>query len=395
LNPSLVNLSGYIPAEPVALYVHVPFCASKCDYCGFYSYIPQSAELTERAVQATVGQTSELLGRLGNPRVRSIYMGGGTPSVLPPPVFSRLASGILEAIGQRKVEEWTVEGNPDSINPEWVSVLDGLPVTRVSLGVQSFSADARAAIGRAGSDESIVRAVEALAPSGVGSFGVDLIAGIPGQSPEDIVCDVERAVALGADHVSLYTLSLEPGTPFSRRVARGEVELPPEDEVVEGVDAARRYLAGAGIDRYEVSNYARPGRECRHNEAYWLLEPSVGVGPAAVSTLPGVDATALRLTTDAEPEWVSPHSFLLEHFMMGLRRVSGLPPDRVLDRFGAEPVAFAPRTVARWERAGRLHVSSGRISMNEEGMWHLDGLLSEIAAELAACELVGHESAGT
>ncbi len=276
-----------------------------------------------------------------------------------------------------------MEGNPESISAAWVSVLADLPVTRVSLGVQSFSASAREAIGRAGSDGATVRAVEALARGGLESIGIDLIAGVPGQGPQDIVSDVERAVALGADHVSLYTLSVEAGTPFAGRVTRGEVELPPDEAVVEGVDAARRFLAGAGIYRYEVSNYARPGRECRHNDAYWLLDPSVGLGPSAVSTLPGGDGSALRLTTDAEPEVVPRESFLLEHFMMGLRRASGLPSGRIVERFGGEPADFIPRTVARWERAGLLRRSAGRLIMSEEGMWYLDGLLSEIAAELA------------
>ena len=377
-----MSLSEYIPTEPIALYVHVPFCATKCDYCSFYSTCPPAEELTERTVDATVGQAHELLARLGRPRVRTIYIGGGTPSVLAPRVFARLATGILDATGHQSVEEWTVEANPGSISAAWVSVLADLPVTRVSVGVQSFSANAREAIGRTGSEGAILRAVDTLARSGLESIGIDLIAGVPGQTPEDIVSDVERAVALGADHVSLYTLSVEPGTPFARRVARGEVELPLDEAVVEGVDAARRRLAEAGIYRYEVSNYARPGRRCRHNDAYWLLEPSVGLGPSAVSTLPGGDGTALRLTTDTEAEFVPRRSFLLEHFMMGLRRAGGLPPGRIVERFGAGPADFVPRTVARWERAGLLRRSGERLAMNEEGMWHLDGLLSEIAAEL-------------
>jgi oxygen-independent coproporphyrinogen-3 oxidase len=378
-----VNLSEYIPSEPIALYVHVPFCTTKCDYCSFYSTCPPDEELTGTIVDATVEQARDLLSRLGGPRIRTIYIGGGTPSVLAPRVFSRLATGVLNATGQQSVEEWTVEANPESISAPWVSVLADLPVTRVSVGAQSFSATAREAIGRAGSEGAIPRAVEALRRGGLESIGIDLIAGVPGQTPKDIVCDVERAAALGADHVSLYTLSIEPGTRFSGRVARGEVELPPDEAVVEGVDAARRRLAAAGIYRYEVSNYARPGRECRHNDAYWLLEPSVGVGPSAVSTLPGRDGTAVRLATDAEAELVPRRSFLLEHFMMGLRRAGGLPPGRIVERFGAGPVDFVPLTVARWERAGLLRRSGERLVMNEEGMWHLDGLLSEIAAELA------------
>ncbi|MFP4372839.1 MAG: radical SAM family heme chaperone HemW [Spirochaetaceae bacterium] len=379
-----MNLSRYRPTEPIALYIHVPFCARKCDYCGFFSIRRPSEETMEAVVDATLRQARELLTRLGHPRVRTIYMGGGTPSLPAPRVFARMAEGVLAAAGRDGVEEWTVEGNPESISAEWVSVLADLPVTRVSIGVQSFSADLRAAIGRAGGDRRIGRAVELLLRGGIGSLGIDLMAGIPGQRAQDVVGDVERAIALGVDHVSLYALSVEPGTPFAGRVARGELTLPAEEEVVDAVDAARVRLAEAGIHRYEVSNYARPGRECRHNDAYWLLEPSVGVGPSAVSTLPADGGTALRLTTGGQPEWVSRRSFLLEHFMMGLRRTSGLPARRVLDRFGAEPASFIPRTLARWEPGGRLRLRGGRLSVSGDGMWHLDTLLSEIAAELAS-----------
>jgi oxygen-independent coproporphyrinogen-3 oxidase len=216
---------------------------------------------------------------------------------------------------------------------------------------------------------------------------VDLIAGGPVEPPEGAAGDVREAVAAGADHVSLYTLMLEPDTPLARRVQGGEVRLPSDEAVVRAVNAARRELQAAGFRRYEVSNYARPGAECRHNDAYWLLEPSIGVGPSAVSTLPGPDGTALRLTTKAstaevETEFVSRRSFLLEHFMMGLRRADGLPPERFLRRFGAAPAEFAPETVSRWESEGVLRRVGDRLVVGDEGMWYLDSLLSEIAAEL-------------
>lgn len=350
-------------------------------------------------VEATLLQARRLLDELGRPAVRTVYVGGGTPSLLPPDALRRLGTGLLDLADGVAPEEWTVEANPGSVTPEWVDALAELPVTRVSLGVQSFSNAARRRLGRRGGafggafggpfeSTEPERALALLRAGHHWSSGIDLIAGIPGMSEEEQKADINAAVSAGVDHVSLYPLTVEDGTPLARRVSSGELQLPADAAVVRGVEAAAAQLAAAGLRRYEVSNYARPGRECRHNDAYWLLDAYIGVGPAAVSTIPAADGTALRLETRSDfsmrREVVGRRSFLLEHFMMGLRRTAGLPAGRVAERFGSAPSAFIPRTVNRWVAAGLLQAGEGTLCLEPAGMWLLDRLLAEIARELGA-----------
>lgn len=387
--------AGAAPAH-IGLYVHVPFCVAKCDYCSFHSAVPMGpAEITS-CVDATLSQAEALLAEFGWPVVRTIYVGGGTPSLLAPAELRRLGAGLLELTGGVAPAEWTVEVNPGSVTAEWVSALGDLPVTRVSLGVQSFSAAARRRIGRrggiapgpGGGDAAPEEALRLLGMGHGWSVGVDLIAGIPCADREAQLADIGRAVAAGVDHVSLYTLTVEEGTPLARRESDGRFALPDDEDVVRQVDAAGAQLAAAGLRRYEVSNYARVGRECRHNETYWLLDAYLGVGPSAVSTIPAAEGRALRIETTADfsmtHELVDRRSFLLEHFMMGLRRSAGLPPERVEERFGRRPAEFIPRTVERWVGAGLLQAEEGTIRLEPEGMWLLDRLLAEIAGELGA-----------
>jgi oxygen-independent coproporphyrinogen-3 oxidase len=386
------ELAGFEPAGPVALYIHVPFCARRCDYCNSFSCgVPDEHTVTQ-VLDATLLQLEGMLDRLGRPPVRTVYLGGGTPSVLSAQSTRRLGHGVLQAVDAAGLEEWTVEANPQTVTEEWLSVVAELPVTRISIGVQSFSAAARSSIGRRTTNGTIARAL-ALARRGRWSLGVDLIAGIPGVGAEEQVRDVELALEAGVSHLSLYTLMVEESTPLARRVAAGGVTLPPDEDVVEAVDACRELLEAAGLQRYEVSSYAAPGHECRHNDAYWLLDPYIGVGPSAVSTLPGRDGTALRLrvppvvgglgeATGVTVERVSRRSFLLEHFMMGLRRRNGLSLRRIRSRFGAELDELAGRTVARWEAAGVLERTPHGIRVTGQGMWYLDALLAEVAREL-------------
>jgi oxygen-independent coproporphyrinogen-3 oxidase len=411
------RIEDFAPTGPIGVYVHIPFCSTKCDYCGFFSLCPPDVETAEAVVSDALSDLADLHARLGRPPVRTVYIGGGTPSVLPAGLIDRLGRGIVRIAGGG-IEEWTVEANPESLTPERRAVLSDLPVTRVSVGVQSFSSSARERIGRRVSSGAIDRALELLA-AGPWSVGVDLIAGIPGVDTAEQLRDVERAVAAGAAHVGLYTLTVETGTPLARRVGAGEVRLPREERVASAVDAARTRLAEAGLIRYEVSNYAVPGRECRHNDGYWLLEPYIGVGPSAVSTLPGPDGTALRLRvpqTEAAPggagrrrggiggtrgsgapaggeglqvEHVGRQSFILEHFMMGLRRREGLPAALLSRRFAARPEELIPRTLRGWEAAGLLvrareGETTDAIRMTDAGMWYLDALLAEIARERAS-----------
>lgn len=391
---------------PVALYLHVPFCTAKCDYCGFFSVASQSSARMREVVSAEVAQARRLLCELGDPVVDAVYIGGGTPSVLPPRLLRDLAEGILGASGQDSVSEWTVEVNPETTSRELIEVLCDLPVTRVSVGVQSFRGEALAALGRRGSQQESERVLGALHRSG-GAFsvGVDLIAGRPSAPRGELLGDVRRALSLGVDHLSVYALSVEPGTPLWQRVARGRARPAPDEQVVTEIESARNAMRAAGILRYEVSNYARPGRECRHNLAYWRLDPFIGIGPGAVSTLPGPGGRALRLenrpdiggfltaygggTDDSSEvsqatvaEHVPARSFFLEHLIAGLRTREGLSEQRLHSRFGRTTRELIPRTVANGLREATLWAEDGAVGMTERGLLQLDAFLAAAAGEL-------------
>ncbi|MFW5806134.1 MAG: coproporphyrinogen-III oxidase family protein [Spirochaetota bacterium] len=377
----------------VALYVHVPFCRAKCDYCGFYSCPPRGETELRVTVEATIAQARRLLDETGHPEVTTLYFGGGTPSILDPSLLEHLARGVLDACGGEAagITEWTIEANPGDLTEAWLQAVSELPITRVSGGVQSFSASVRRFLGRPSPDTgAIIAGLDAVSRAVSRRDGPTLSVDLIAADPREVLSDVRRAVETGTEHISLYTLSVEPGTPLARRVVDRHEGLPDMDETAGAVEAARDYLATEGFDRYEVSNYARPGAECRHNETYWLLDPYLGVGPGAVSTLPNGDGRALRLSMPRQPsalegpnvEVVPRRGFLLEHFMTGLRRRNGLSLERLRRRFGITPTATIPATVARWRRAGFLELTEEAMRVTGDGMWYLDALLRDIAGEL-------------
>ena len=257
------------------LYVHVPFCASKCAYCAFYSTPAPSARDLSDCLRL-LPRELVVRGWRGGAAPSTVYVGGGTPSLLGPDGLRALFSALPRPAPDAEV---TVELNPADVTPALAAALRDCGVTRASVGAQSFSAATLARLGRRHGPDEIRSAVSALRAAGIPRLSLDLIAAVPGEPPEDFLSSLRRAVALEPDHVSVYPLSVEPGTPL----ARAGVAPPEADAALAAVAAAESFLAAAGYGRYELSNYARPGAECRHNLAVWRGEDYVGIGPAAHS----------------------------------------------------------------------------------------------------------------
>lgn len=403
---------------PLSLYVHVPFCAAKCRYCDFFSVPVRGAVgprgLAARVVEQTVAQIDRFLERAPAARFETVYLGGGTPSVLPP----RLLEPLLERLADLAPEEWTVEANPESLGRPFLDACASAGVTRLSVGLQSMDDRLLAALGRPGTAADNRRALELVAARWDGDVSCDLIAGIPGQSPARVRADALTVARSGAGHASLYSLTVEPGTPLADLVDSGRVVLNPRDDDDGLWLAGRAALEAAGLRQYEVSNFARPGTECRHNLRYWRLEPYLGVGPGAVSTLPPdlaaalaghrVDAEVVRLANprdittflsgprgagrDVSParpwgietEAVSPASFVLETLMMGLRLVDGISAAAFRSRFGADLDRFAPGVWTDWVRKGFAWPVADALRLTDRGMLVLDRLLGELADALRA-----------
>ncbi|MDZ4168827.1 MAG: radical SAM family heme chaperone HemW [Coriobacteriia bacterium] len=304
----------------VSLYLHVPFCVSKCAYCDFTSAaddpcarvpaetvhyvadaLPSGADYGDAYVAALLAYLEEFVDAGVLHAVPSVYIGGGTPTLL----GSRLA-GLVTALralpGLSADTEVTVEANPDSLTPALAAELASAGVTRVSLGVQSFDDQVLAWLGRRHDAAAAEAAASALRAAGL-PFSVDLMCGVPGQVAASWAESVQRAIATGAGHVSVYPLSVEDDTPLAASIARGEVPEPDADTAADHLAVAATALRAAGFERYEVASYARPGQECRHNIRYWTGGAYLGVGPGAASMLPVHTAKKTPLSARVVYSW--------------------------------------------------------------------------------------------
>jgi len=355
------------------LYVHIPFCRSRCAYCDFASEplaahdragrVERYLEVLRRELRSHLSERADGDGEgdLWLP-LKSVYLGGGTPTALP-------ADDLLELVrdlAALQPGEFTVEANPGTIDAGLLEGLAAAGVTRLSLGVQSFAPALRAALGRRVSQKEIDGAIAALGGTGWREWNLDLVFGIPGQSWCEAVADLEAAVATGPAHISLYDLTYTPA--FQRRVEAG---LGAGARRAAGAFAEQYYaeaaacLEAAGYHRYEVSNFALPGHECRHNQAYWRGEDYVGIGAAAVSTAGGERRTNPRSVAgylaghSPQIERLSPATRLWEKAMLGLRTSEGIDEAAVLPvlDIAARDRLLSQGCVER--RCGKLRLNPG------------------------------------
>ena len=347
-----VPLDGALPPEATArvgsagfgVYVHVPFCASRCGYCDFNTYT--AAELgggvTRESYADSVLAEMALAGRVlaGNPppRVDTVFVGGGTPTLLPTDDLARILDGIDRLWGLADDVEVTTEANPESVTPASLKALRAAGYTRISLGMQSAAAGVLAVLDRRHSAGRAVAAAGEARDAGFDHVNLDLIYGTPGETAEDFAASLEQVVAAGVDHVSAYALIVEEGTRLAARMRRGELPYPSDDVAADRYLAAEAALSAAGFSWYEVSNWARtPAARCRHNLLYWAGGDWWGFGPGAHSHVGGVrwwnvkhpSAYAQRLAQGHSPgqgrELLTAAETHMEDVMLRLRLAEGLP----------------------------------------------------------------------
>lgn len=309
---------------------------------------------------ALLERARALAERFGVSDFATAYIGGGTPTALRPAILRTLLEGAARLGSGASFREWTIEANPESLSVETLRILKDAGVDRISLGFQSGQEEALRGAGRnAGASEGL-RALETAAVW-KGRLSVDLMIGLPGQDPEGVRADIERAAAAGAEHLSIYGLTVEEGTTLEASVRDGSLALPTEDRETELWSAVTEACGSAGYLRYEVSNWARPGAECRHNQNYWRGGAWIGSGPSAVSSAPLQDGSTLRIqeTRDhgaylqdpgafAREEIIPPATAAFEAVMTAFRTREGLDSGAFRDRFGASPEDMLPRTFAKW-----------------------------------------------
>jgi oxygen-independent coproporphyrinogen-3 oxidase len=370
------------------LYVHVPYCRSLCPYCDFVKAPLHRAE-PERFVAAVLAEAR--LARAadgGFARPRTVYLGGGTPTALPPPALRGLLRGLRAEFDFGAVREFTVEANPEGLSDDLLSLLRSEGADRISIGVQSLNPVVLRTLGRIHTAARALEAVDRIREAGFANLSADLMYGVPGETKEDAAHAVAELIRRGVPHVSAYPLQVEAGTPLAGKVERGAV-TPPDEEAVHDRYAALTGMFGrAGYRHYEVSNFALPGFESRHNQGYWTRRPYLGLGPGAhsfdgrsrwrnESALPRYFA---RVESGQPPrlgvEALTPEAAAEERVFLALRRARGLRPGSHLRGFPAGVVD----SWARWARdAGAVTVRpGGRIRPTDKGLL----LAHDLAAEL-------------
>ncbi len=384
---------GSPEAEPLALYIHWPFCLAKCPYCDFNSHVREV--LPQARFRAALLRELEWeAARLGRRPLRSIFFGGGTPSLMEPETVGALIARARGLFSPTDDIEITLEANPTSIEAGRFAGYRDAGVNRVSIGVQSLEESALRMLGRQHSAEQAVAALEIgrrLFPR----LSFDLIYARPGQTRAAWRAELARALDLAADHLSLYQLTIEPGTGFEALFRRGEIVLPDEESAADLYAATAEEAARFGLLGYEVSNYAKPGSESRHNLAYWRYGDYAGIGPGAHGRL-SIGGSLLATRRHRAPEiWadrveaaghgsgediaVTPTERAREMLLMGLRLTEGVSAARFGARTGlALADAIEPDILGRAIEAGYLVQESGRLRATEEGRLRLDALLGAL-----------------
>jgi oxygen-independent coproporphyrinogen III oxidase len=391
-----------VPDRVLSLYLHVPFCTDKCLYCDFFS-VPCGTVIPavmQKVVEETIGQARHFMDFAGSDvRVETLFVGGGTPSCLPPALRERL----LGALSGLRCSEWTVESNPETLDESFLDSCARAGVTRLSVGIQSLNTRHLRVLRRKATREQALAAIHLLKRQWKGQLNLDFITGIPGQEVSDVLEDLSVLDDGWPDHVSLYQLTVEPGTPLERMVHDGALRLNRGETDEELWLAGRDEVARRGLRQYEVSNFCRPGKECRHNLRYWRIDPYVGAGPGAVSTLPAAWAAERSAVAGTEPvvrytaprdisaflqgeshfwgmetERIRPADFLLECIMMGLRLTAGIPEDALRSRFGGSFTDVFPGLWESWVSRGLAVPPDGALRLSEPGLLLLDRLLIEV-----------------
>ena len=382
-------------AADLALYVHWPFCVAKCPYCDFNSHV--RAEVDQAAWrEALLADLAQEAAMLPGRRLGSIFFGGGTPSLMPPATVAAVIDAAERAWGFAPGVEITLEANPSSVEAARFADLAAAGVNRVSLGLQSLDDAALRFLGRAhGAAEGLAALATAQAVFARVSF--DLIYALPGQSLPVWEAELAAALGHGTEHLSLYQLTVEPGTRFATEAAAGRLAIPDGDSAADLFEATRSVTAAAGLPAYETSNHARPGAESRHNLTYWRYRDYAGIGPGAHGRRGGTATVRHRkpenwLAAVARnrhgiqgEEALAPHARATEALLMGLRLTEGVDLSHIAALAGGI-APIDPRQVARLEQLGLIAATPGRLRVTEAGALLLDAILPLVVSDAAPAQ---------
>ncbi len=369
------------------LYIHIPFCKQRCNYCAFYS-----STLYNMREEYVAALTKELLLRKDyahGKAIETIYFGGGTPSTLSIEQLQRICSTIYSAYPVANSPEVTIECNPDDLTPEYLEALRPLPFNRISMGVQSFNDAQLQRLGRRHTAEGARTAVGNARKAGYTNISIDLMFALPGSTPQQWQKDLDSAIALKPQHLSAYNLMYEEGTPLYRALCNGSITELSEEENLEQFRMLIESMKKAGYRHYEISNFALPGYESRHNSSYWNDTPYIGCGAAAHSYngterewniadikeyIKGIESDNRKF----EIEHLSEEERYNDTILTRLRTAEGLPLEWMLEKFSEKLNSYMLRTIEKEIALGNLQENNGQVSLTEKGIFISDTVIREL-----------------
>jgi len=365
------------------LYIHIPYCKRKCGYCGFVSYPLPSGQVPDELTDCLLDEMALYHSRFGRRTVDTVFIGGGTPSLLSDAQISRLMEGIRTHFAVTDDAEITSEANPDSLSREVLTAMQESGINRLSIGAQSLDDSLLAVLGRIHDTVTFLRAFDRAAALGFANINVDLMFGLPGHTYAQWMETLAQTVSLGPSHLSLYTIQLEEGTPFYQAYRKGDLDLPETALDRRMYHDAAAFLKQHGMEHYEISNFAQPGAQCRHNLKYWDMTPFIGIGPSAASYFEGrryQNAAALEEWAQGIAAGLLPFNKAAEESVddameifcfTALRTARGLDQERFHERFGItlkEAYRDDPLPLAQWIDEGLLRQSGSRLVLTAAGI---------------------------
>ena len=370
------------------IYIHIPFCKRKCSYCDFYSVAAKSDSM-ERYVKAVIDEAGMRIGDLSGAEIKTIYVGGGTPSLLSAEQLGQLIGGVRGQLTAEAVQEMTIEVNPDDITDEYALMLHKIGFNRVSMGVQSFNDDELQFINRRHTAQHAIDAVNRLRAAGFDNISIDLIYGIPKQTQQTWRESVKQAIALDVQHISCYCLSYEEGTRLYVMLKLGKITECSDEECVAMYSTLVELLKKAGYEHYEISNFAKAGKRSMHNSNYWNFTPYLGLGAAAHSYdgknrrynpsnikeyAEKIGSGVTAYTTESEEDWQRYNELV----MIRLRTTEGLEAKSIERKFGQDLYRYFLKNAERHVNAGNLSEDDGHYRLSEAGVMLADMVIRDV-----------------
>lgn len=375
------------------LYIHIPYCQQKCRYCDFASWAGQEGTMAAY-LDALLREADAMASNAAGKQIETVFIGGGTPSTLPPELLRKLLNGLHERFNLPTGIEFTSEANPGTLTAEWLETAISGGINRISMGMQAAQPQLLKTLGRIHTHADVIESVNLARSMGIDNLSLDLMFGLPGQTPEMWLESLDAALALNIEHMSCYGLIPEDGTPLKRDLDAGRLALPDEADERRMYDDALHILSQYGYRQYEISNFANPGRECRHNIGYWTRVPYIGLGASAASFLQ-TKSGGLRLTNPAgirdyiamaeEQAWrrrervsLLPEDARFESLMLGLRMTRGVSEADFCAMHGITLDAYCGTILRSQAQRGFLQHEDGRWALTRRGMDVQNAILVEI-----------------